>query len=92
MDNRRHRRTGTEPITAKSDLPLRRLLSLIFLPLFAAGTVLLAIWAANSDSGSSPGRAPLLTLAIVCGVLTVVAFLDLLVIRRRRREGRASRR
>jgi hypothetical protein len=93
MDNRDpRRRSGTEPVTAQSDLPLRQLLSTIFIPVFAAATVLFAIWAGNSTSGSTPGRPALITLAVVCGVLTLIAFLDLLIIRRRRREERAARR
>ncbi|MER7840794.1 DUF6343 family protein [Streptomyces sp. NPDC096040] len=85
-------RTGTEPVTARSAVRLRLLLSGIFLPLFAASCVLFGVWAAHSRAVDSPGRAVLVALAVVCGVLALAAALDLLVVMRRlRRERRPSR-
>jgi hypothetical protein len=81
-------RTGTEPATARSALRLRRLLSAVFLPLFAAATAGFAVWAAHTDPGDSPGSGPLTTLAVVCGVLALAAALDLAVVRARRRRER----
>ncbi|MEU0965332.1 DUF6343 family protein [Streptomyces sp. NPDC005917] len=85
-------RTGTEPVTARSAVRLRLLLSGIFLPLFAAACVLFAVWAAHSGTGDSPGRGVLVTLAAVCAALALAAAMDLLVvIRRLRRERSAPR-
>jgi hypothetical protein len=81
-------RSGTEPVTARSPLRLRLLLSAAFLPLFAAAAVLLGLWAADSGPGDSPGSGPLTALAVVCAVLAVVAAVDTVVVRRRmRRDG-----
>ncbi|MEU1465190.1 DUF6343 family protein [Streptomyces sp. NPDC005727] len=87
-------RTGTEPVTARSPLRLRLLLSAVFLPLFAAETAVLAVWAAHSGPGDSPGSGALTVLAVICGVLALAAALDLAVVTRRlRREpGERSRR
>ncbi|MEV5333421.1 DUF6343 family protein [Streptomyces werraensis] len=87
---RRNPRTGTEPVTARSPLRLRLLLASVFLPLFVAGTVLFAVWAAGSDEGDSPGSGPLTILAVVCGVLALTAALDLDVVVRRLRRERGS--
>ncbi|MEU0284331.1 MULTISPECIES: DUF6343 family protein [Streptomyces] len=87
---RRNPRTGTEPVTARSPLRLRLLLSCVFLPLFVAGTVLFGVWAARSDSGDSPGPGPLVLLAVVCGVLALTAALDLAVVLRRLRQERGA--
>ncbi|MFD8387925.1 DUF6343 family protein [Streptomyces sp. NPDC059680] len=81
-------RTGTEPTTARSALRLRRLLSAVFLPLFAAATAGFAVWAARSGPGDSPGGGPLTVLAAVCGVLALAAALDLVVVTARRRRER----
>ncbi|MFJ4686793.1 DUF6343 family protein [Streptomyces sp. NPDC088789] len=83
-------RSGTEPVTARSPLRLRKLLSGIFLPLFVAGTVLFAVWAALSGPGDSPGRAVTVTLAAVCAALALTAALDLVVLARRGRQERAA--
>jgi hypothetical protein len=84
-------RTGTEPVTARSALRLRQLLSAVFLPLFTAATAGFAVWAAHQRPGDSPGSAPLTTLAAVCGVLALAAALDLAVLTgRRRRERRTA--
>ncbi|MET8894058.1 DUF6343 family protein [Streptomyces albogriseolus] len=91
MIGSRYPRSGTEPVTARSPLKLRLLLASVFLPLFVAGTVLFAVWAAGSDAGGSPGRGPLILLAVVCGVLALTAALDLgVVLRRLRRERGAA--
>ncbi|WP_461033813.1 DUF6343 family protein [Streptomyces mayteni] len=83
----RHRfeRTGTEPLTAYSDIRLRILLSAIFTPLFAAGTIAFAIWLAVSGAHSGPGRGPLIALTVGCAVLTLAAATDLTILLRRRR-------
>ncbi|MBT2907899.1 DUF6343 family protein [Streptomyces cellulosae] len=90
MVGRRYPRTGTEPVTARSPLRLRLLLASVFLPLFVAGTVLFAVWAAGSDPGDSPGSGPLTLLAVVCGVLALTAALDLAVVVRRLRRERGA--
>ncbi|TDC22554.1 hypothetical protein E1265_15495 [Streptomyces sp. 8K308] len=89
----RHRleRTGTEPITAYSDIRLRILLSAIFTPLFAGATVAFAIWLGASGSDSSPGRGPLIALTVGCAILTLAAATDLAILLRRRREARDER-
>lgn len=85
---RRYPRSGTEPVTARSPLRLRRLLAGLFLPLFLAGCALFAVWAADAGPDDSPGRGPLVLLAVVCGVLALTALLDLLVVLRRLRRER----
>lgn len=83
--HRQHReRTGTEPRTARSDLRLRRILSLIFAPIFLLGAVGFALlaWHAGS-SGPPPDRGTYILFAAVCAALTVVALIDLAVIARR---------
>jgi hypothetical protein len=90
--DRRWERTGTEPVTARSALRLRLLLSVCFVPLFTAAAVLFALWSAYSGAGSSPTSSELAGLAALCGVLTVFSAVDLVVVlRRRRREGAALR-
>ncbi|GEB48206.1 MULTISPECIES: DUF6343 family protein [Streptomyces] len=84
----RHARRGTEPVTARSDLPLRALLSGFGVPFFAAATALFAWWASVSDSHTTPSATLLTVLAVVCGVLALGAAVDLLVIRRRMRQER----
>ncbi|GFH38168.1 DUF6343 family protein [Streptomyces pacificus] len=76
-------RTGTEPVTARSALALRLVLSLAALPVFAAGTGLFAAWAGASGPGDSPDPSVLVALAVACGVLVLVAAVDLLVLGRR---------
>jgi hypothetical protein len=89
---RRFPRTGTEPATARSPLRLRLLLSRVFLPLFAVAGVLFGLWAGGSGPGDTPGRGVLVTVAALCGVLALVAALDVLVVARRlRREGSTRR-
>jgi len=84
---RRSSRTGTEPVTARSALGLRLLLAGLFLPLFAAAAVLLAVRAAQPGSG---GAGPATALAVLCGVLAVTAAVDLVVVVRRPRRERGT--
>ncbi|MFJ9695305.1 DUF6343 family protein [Kitasatospora sp. NPDC101183] len=78
-------RSGTEPSTARSDLKLRYLLSLVFTPLFALATLGFALWAAASPAYGAPSRGTLTGFAVACGLLTVFAAVDLAVVVRRRR-------
>ncbi|MEU9349096.1 DUF6343 family protein [Streptomyces sp. NPDC048278] len=87
---RRSPRTGTEPAMVRSPLRLRLLLSAVFAPVFVAATVYFAVWAAGSHPGESPGRGPLTVLAVVCGVLALLALTDLVVVTRRLRRERAG--
>lgn len=80
----RHRRSGTEPLAARSDLGLRTILSTAALVVFALATAGFAWWATSSSRDSSPSSTVLGVLAAVCGVLLLVAVLDLAVIHRRR--------
>ncbi|RKN06897.1 DUF6343 family protein [Streptomyces radicis] len=80
MVDRRHERTGTEPVTAYSALRLRLLLSGIFLPFFVLLTILFAIWWGISGTWALGG------LTLASAVLTVIAAIDLAIILRRRRE------
>jgi hypothetical protein len=89
---RRRPRTGTEPMTARSALRLRLLLSAIYTPLFLAGAVLFAVWAARSDAGSSPSSGALGAVAIVCAVMSLLALTDLMVVQHRRRSERMRNR
>ncbi|MFP1624703.1 DUF6343 family protein [Streptomyces sp. 5K101] len=89
---RRWERTGTEPVTARSALGLRLLLSACFMPLFVAAAVLFAIWSTRSKPGSTPTSSELALLAGLCAVLAVLAAVDLTVILRRRRRERPPRR
>lgn len=91
MIGRRFPRTGTEPVTAQSSLGLRLLLAGIFVPVFVAAAVLFGVWAANSDHGDSPGRGPLIGIAVVCGILALLAATDLVVVLRRLRRERGTR-
>ncbi|MFB7791503.1 hypothetical protein ACFC0R_14565 [Streptomyces sp. NPDC056086] len=72
-------------MTAQSPLGLRLLLSGVFVPVFAAATAYFAVWAADSGPGDSPGPGPLTAIAVVCGVLALVAMIDLAVVARRLR-------
>ena len=87
---RRFPRTGTEPVTARSALRLRLLLSAVFLPVFAAATAGFALWAARSNPGDSPGSGVLAALAVLCGILALAAALDLVVLTARRRRERGG--
>ncbi len=88
---RRPTRSGIEPVTARSALGLRRVLSTVFLPLFGGAAVVFGVWAAISDADDNPGRGPLVILAAVCAALTLFAAADLLIVTRRLRRERGSR-
>ncbi|MCI0386468.1 DUF6343 family protein [Streptomyces sp. CNQ085] len=85
-------RTGTEPVTARSPLGLRLLLSIVYIPFFLAGTVFFALWAADSGPDDVPGADSLRTIAWLCAALTVVGVIDLIVVlvRRGRERGRSA--
>ncbi|RKE18335.1 DUF6343 family protein [Streptomyces sp. TLI_171] len=78
-------RSGTEPATARSDLKLRFLLSVLFVPFFALGTAGFAVWSAMSSPHDVPSSGALIVFAVGCGVMTLVAAADLWVVVRRRR-------
>ncbi|MFI6448737.1 DUF6343 family protein [Kitasatospora sp. NPDC050543] len=77
--------SGTEPATARSALKLRLLLSLTFTPLFALTTAAFAVFAARATPDSVPTQGTLTGFAVCCGVLTLLAAIDLYVVIRRRR-------
>jgi hypothetical protein len=85
---RRFRRTGTEPVTARSALGLRLLLSAAFVPVFVALAVFFALWAADAGPGESPDHGTLVATTVVCALLALLAAVNLLVVLRRR--GRES--
>lgn len=81
-------------MTARSALGVRLILSLLFIPVFLAGTALFWYWAVNSGPRDVPSSDSLRTLTLVCAVLAVLAVIDLLVVvtrRRRERRRRGSR-
>lgn len=88
-------RTGSEPSTALSDLPARRMLAGIFGPVYAAGAVLFSWMAAVAKPSDVAARNTWIGFAAVCAVLALIAGVDLLVIRARmaaeRRAGLAWR-
>ncbi|GAA2784720.1 hypothetical protein GCM10010441_07130 [Kitasatospora paracochleata] len=85
---RRWRHVGTEPRWARSDLPARRLLGRIFVPFFLLGTIVFTLLATNALPAPRADRAFFTGLAVLCAVSTVVAVIDLVVIRRRMAEQR----
>ncbi|MFJ9770544.1 hypothetical protein ACIRVF_04805 [Kitasatospora sp. NPDC101157] len=87
-------RRGTEPVNARSNLELRRLLSRIFLVLFLCGAVAFAVLAALAAPGPPPNRGLYAVLAAVCLAFAGISVLDLMVIRRRLAagQGRDTRR
>ncbi|MCC9307771.1 DUF6343 family protein [Kitasatospora sp. RB6PN24] len=89
---RRWQHTGTEPIRARSDLPARRLLNRVFLPLFAVGTVVFTLLATDVLRAPKDDRGFFTALAVICAVFTVVAVVDMFVIRRRMAEQQRWRR
>ncbi|MFD0273458.1 DUF6343 family protein [Kitasatospora sp. NPDC127111] len=76
-------RRGTEPVTARTDLELRRLLSRIFLALFVCGAVAFAVLAAAAGPGPAPNGDTYAVFAAVCTGFAGIAALDLMVIHRR---------
>lgn len=79
---KRSDRSGSEPTTARSDLNLRILLSVIFSPLFAGATAGLATAAIV---GSPKHHSLYAVLATAFGILTLTALLDLTILTRRTR-------
>lgn len=82
----RWRHDGSEARWARSDLRLRRLLSITFAPLFTAGGTVFVLLALRAGAQGTPSRALCMVLALVCFLMAGVALLDLYVIKRRRRE------
>lgn len=76
-------RSGTEPRTARSDLPLRRLLGWIFAPLFLLGAAACGVFAASAGGGPDGYRTPLIAFGALLAVLFVVSVVDLVVVHRR---------
>ena len=70
--------SGREPLTARSPLRLRAILSGIALVVTAAAAVLFAVTAQREGDGG------LWTVAALCAAITVVAAIDLIVIAHRR--------
>jgi hypothetical protein len=62
---------------------MRLKLSAIFVPFFALMTIGFAFWWSNTGAGDSPSPEELRMLALGSGVLTVLAAIDLAVVRRR---------
>ncbi|MCZ9347587.1 hypothetical protein NGM37_58850 [Streptomyces sp. TRM76130] len=91
LTGRRFPRTGTEPVTARSPLGLRLLLSGLFLPVFGGAAVLFGVWAAGSGPDDSPDPGVLTALAAVCATLALFAVIDLLVVMRKLRRERGDR-
>lgn len=85
---RRGRRAGTEPASARSALGLRLALSLVFAPVFLAAAIGFAILAAGTRRGADPGPTTFAVLAAGCALLAVVAAADAALISRRRRAER----
>ncbi|MCD0483480.1 DUF6343 family protein [Streptacidiphilus sp. ASG 303] len=78
------RRSGTEPRHARSDLPLRRTLSLVFGALFAVGAAAFALLAWRTvPGGSAPNRDTYVFFAALCAAFAAVAAVDLAVVARR---------
>ncbi|WP_079273069.1 DUF6343 family protein [Streptomyces sp. TN58] len=82
----RWRHDGSEPRWARSDLRLRRLLSLIFAPVFALIGVLMLFLGSEATTAAGPPQGIYTTLAVCCFLLSLVALVDLKVISRRMRE------
>ncbi|MFF2615784.1 DUF6343 family protein [Kitasatospora sp. NPDC058046] len=80
-------RRGTEPVTARSDLELRRVLSRVFLVLFLGGAVAFAVLAALAGPGPAPNQGTYAFFAALCAGFAGITALDLLVIRRRMAAG-----
>ncbi|WP_051807328.1 hypothetical protein [Streptomyces sp. NRRL F-2664] len=84
----RWRHDGSEPRWARSDLRLRRLLSLVFAPVFVLTGVLLLVLGFRASTAAGPPQGVCTALAVGCFLLALVALADLYVIRRRTREQR----
>ncbi|WP_234320962.1 hypothetical protein [Streptomyces katrae] len=88
----RWRHDGLEAQWARSDLRLRRLLSAVFAPVFAAGGALFVFLASESSDHTPSAGTLCAVLAAFCFLLAAVALADLYVIRRRTREQQRWRR
>ncbi|MGW4440830.1 hypothetical protein ACWELO_34795 [Streptomyces sp. NPDC004596] len=55
-----------------------------------ASRAALAVWAARTGPGESPGGGPLTVLAVICAVLALAAALDLVVVAGRVRRERGG--
>ena len=84
----RYAHTGSEPSTARSDYPARRLLIGIFAPLFLAGAIVFSFLAARVHPGQQPGRTFFVVYAAICAGFLLVALVDLVVIQLREQEQR----
>lgn len=84
----RWRHDGSEPQWARSDLKLRRLLSLLFAPIFVLIGAFVLVLGSAATAAAGPPQGVYTVLAVGCFVLALVALVDLYVIRRRRREER----
>lgn len=73
-------RTGSEPLTARSALRLRLILSVLFTPLFIAGAILFWTWSGNAGPDDVPTADSLRMLAWLSTALAVFAVIDLLVV------------
>ncbi|MEW2587163.1 hypothetical protein [Streptomyces virginiae] len=82
----RWRHDGSEPRWARSDLRLRRLLCLLFAPVFALTGVLILLLGSEATPTTGPPPDVWTALAAGCFLLALVALVDLYVIGRRRRE------
>ncbi|MEZ0095181.1 hypothetical protein [Streptacidiphilus sp. EB129] len=87
-ERRRFAHTGSEPVTARSDLPARRLLARLFGAAFLLATAGFSLLAAMAEPHSSPGRTFFVVYAGICAGFVLVAAVDLVVIRRRELEQR----
>ncbi|WP_129305801.1 DUF6343 family protein [Streptomyces sp. L2] len=81
----RRARSGTEPVVARSALGLRMALSGFFFPLFAAASAGFGVWASGSTPEDHPSDDSLWWVCGICGVLALVAAVDLVVLARRRK-------
>jgi len=81
MSDQHRQPTGSEPLTARSPLRLRAVMSGIALVAAVAAGVVFAVLAIT---GREPGAGPWVVVAI-CAVVAIIAVVDLWVIRRRAR-------
>ncbi|ROO86396.1 hypothetical protein EDD29_3961 [Actinocorallia herbida] len=81
-DGRSHQRPGTEPVTARSALRFRAVLSTIALVAAVIATIVFTLRALH---GSGPGAAPWVIAAITTAT-ALIAAIDLAVIYRRAKE------
>ncbi|MEU6578590.1 DUF6343 family protein [Streptomyces sp. NPDC046805] len=84
--------TNSEPVTARGPLDLRIVLGLVGLLVFLLGTALFALWARSSAAHATPSSSEIGALAALCGVLSLLAFEDLVLMVSRRARERCRRR